>query len=138
MIGKLKTDPKHKDSLEKLNNFVIFKTDKGKVNIDVFFTDDTLWLTQKLMAELFETTKQNVSQHLQNIFEEGELEENSVVKKFLTTASDGKTYETKFYNLDAIIAVEYYEKFRVEQDKNFESDFDREVEKYLKAGGDNE
>jgi hypothetical protein len=64
-------------------------------------------LTQNLIAELFQTTKQNVSLHLKNIFQDGELDENSVVKDFLTTASDGKNYKTKFYNLDAIISIGY-------------------------------
>ncbi len=64
--------------------------------------DETVWLTQQLMAELFQTTKQNIGQHLKNIFLEGELLENSVVKKFFTTAADGKNYSTNFYNLDAI------------------------------------
>jgi hypothetical protein len=95
------------DKLEKFSNFVIFQTPKGKVNIDVFFKDDNLWLTQKKIAELFETTKQNISLHLKNIFSDNELEEISVVKDFLTTAEDGKNYKTKFYNLDAIIAVGY-------------------------------
>ena len=66
-----------------------------------------MWLTQNLLAELFQTTKQNVSLHLKNIFQNGELYENSVVKDFLTTASDGKNYKTKFYNLEAIISVGY-------------------------------
>jgi hypothetical protein len=95
------------NELQKLSNFVIFQTEEGKVNIDVFFADETLWLTQKVMAELFDTTKQNISLHLKNIFNEGELEENSVVKEFLTTAADGKSYKTLFYSLDVIIAVGY-------------------------------
>lgn len=96
-----------KNQLQKFSNFVIFKTDEGKVNIDVFFANDTLWLTQKIIAELFNTTKQNVSLHLKNIFKEGELIELSVVNEFLTTASDGKTYKTQYYSLDAIIVVGY-------------------------------
>lgn len=90
---------------EKFNNFVVYKTDDGLVNIDVYFFDDTIWLSQKLMAELFGTTKQNVSLHLNNIFKDSELDENSVIKEFLTTANDGKKYKTNFYNLKAIIAV---------------------------------
>lgn len=82
-------------SLTRIQNFVMFATDQGKVNIDVFFADETLWLTQKLMSQLFNTSKQNISQHLQTIFEEEELQENSVVKKFLTTAVDGKSYQTR-------------------------------------------
>lgn len=95
------------NELQKLSNFVIFQTEEGKVNIDVFFAYETLWLTQKVMAELFDTTKQNVSLHLKNIFDEGELDEKSVVKEFLTTAADGKSYKTLFYSLDVIIAVGY-------------------------------
>lgn len=95
------------NELQKLSNFVIFQTEEGKVNIDVFFAYETLWLTQKVMAELFGTTKPNISMHLKNIFKEGELDENSVVKEFLTTAADGKSYKTLFYSLDAIIAVGY-------------------------------
>ena len=91
--------------LQKLNNFVIFQTEEGKVNIDVFFAYKTLWLTQKVMTELFGTTKPNISMHLKNIFAEGELNENSVAKEFLTTAADGKSYKTLFYSLDVIIAV---------------------------------
>ena len=64
--------------------------------------NETVWLMQNQMAELFQTTKQNVSLHLKNIFEEGELSVNSVVKDFLTTAQDGKNYNTKHYNLDVI------------------------------------
>lgn len=99
--------------LEKFNNFVIYKTDDGLVNIDVYFFQDTLWLSQKLMARLFDTTKQNISLHLNNIFKEGELLPELVVKEFLTTADDGKEYKTNFYNLKAIIAVG----FRVNSDR---------------------
>ena len=83
------------------------------VNVDVNFFNDTLWLNQKLMAKLFDTTKQNISLHLRNIFNEGELIEKSVVKDFLTTAIDGRNYKTSFYNLKAIIAVG----FRVNSEK---------------------
>ncbi|MEA1955219.1 MAG: RhuM family protein, partial [Campylobacterota bacterium] len=65
------------------------------------------WLTQNMIAELFDTTKQNISLHIKNIFEGGELEKVSVVKDFLTTAKDGKNYKTKYYNLDAIISIGY-------------------------------
>ncbi|MEK6659650.1 MAG: virulence RhuM family protein [Campylobacterota bacterium] len=88
-------------------NFVIFKIDSSKVNIDVVFVDETLWLTQKQLAELFEVNVPAVSKHLKNIFETGELEENSVVSKMEITATDGKKYKTNFYNLKAITAVGY-------------------------------
>jgi hypothetical protein len=91
--------------LEKFSNFVIFQTSTGKVNIDVFFQNDTLWLTQKKMAELFEKDRSVITKHLKNIFNEGELTENSVCANFAHTADDGKTYNTKYYNLRAITAV---------------------------------
>ena len=87
--------------------FLLYQTEDGKLKIDVRFEGETVWLTQQHMAELFQTTKQNVSQHIQNAFSEGELREDSVVKESLTTAADGKKYVTKFYNLDVIISVGY-------------------------------
>jgi len=89
------------------SNFVIFQTTTGKINIDVYFQDETLWLTQKNMAELFEVNVPAISKHLKNIFETGELEENSVISILETTAEDGKNYKTKYYNLRAILAVGY-------------------------------
>ncbi|MFM8850105.1 MAG: virulence RhuM family protein [Cytophagales bacterium] len=87
--------------------FLVFTSQAGENTIEVRVQDETVWLTQSLIAELFQTTKQNIGQHLKNIFAEGELQENSVVKKFFTTAADGKQYNTAFYNLDAIISVGY-------------------------------
>ena len=95
------------NKLNEKNNFIIYTTDDGQVDIEVRLEDENVWLTQNSMAELFDTTKQNISLHLKNIFEEKELEENSVVKHSLTTAKDGKNYKTKFYNLDLIISVGY-------------------------------
>ncbi|MDQ1338713.1 MAG: hypothetical protein QG617_1681 [Campylobacterota bacterium] len=92
---------------QNLPNFVIFKIDSSKVNINVVFADETLWLTQKQLAELFEVNVPAVSKHLKNIFETGELEENLVVSKMETTATDGKNYKTNFYNLKAITAIGY-------------------------------
>ena len=86
---------------------VIYQDDTEKIRVQAVLHDETLWLTQKLMAELFDTTKQNISTHLRRIFKDGELVENSVVKDLFTTASDGKSYQTKYYNLDAVIAVGY-------------------------------
>lgn len=95
------------DKLEKFSNFVIFKTATGKVNIDVFFKDNNLWLTQKKMGELFEVETNTINYHLKEIFKSGELEEDSVIRKIRTTADDGKGYMTSFYSLDAIISVGY-------------------------------
>ena len=87
--------------------FLVYQTQDGKLKIDVRFEGETVWLTQQHMAELFQTTKQNVSLHIQNVFAERELSEDSVVKESLTTAADGKNYATRFYNLDVIISVGY-------------------------------
>ena len=86
---------------------LLYQTEDGRSRIEVRLEGETVWLSQGLMAELFQTTKQNISLHIHNIFKEGELEELSVVKEYLTTASDGKRYKTKLYNLDVIIAVGY-------------------------------
>jgi hypothetical protein len=93
--------------------FLVYEAEDGRVKIDVRLYDETVWLTQQLMADLFQTTKQNIGQHLKNIFSEGELLEDSVVKKFFTTAADRKKYMTNFYNLDAIISVGYRVKSHV-------------------------
>jgi hypothetical protein len=89
------------------SNLLIYQTQDGSTKIQVQLTDNTVWLTQADMVELFQTTKQNISLHIKNIFAEGELDENSVVKEYLTTAADGKNYRTKGYNLDVIISVGY-------------------------------
>jgi hypothetical protein len=99
-----------KDRLQIRNStveFLLFTSKAEDDSIEVRVQDETVWLTQQLIAALFGTTKQNISQHLKNIFKEGELHEDSVVKEFLTTAGDGKNYHTKFYNLDCIISVGY-------------------------------
>ena len=96
-----------KDKLQQLNNFVIFETENGKVNIDVYFLEETLWLTQKRIAELFNKGRSTITEHLKHIFETNELVENSVCRDFRHTAQDGKQYTTKFYNLKAITAVGY-------------------------------
>jgi hypothetical protein len=98
---------KDNNELKKFSNFVIFQTENGKVNIDVFFKDETLWLTQKLIGTLFEKDRSVITKHLKNIFSEGELDELSVCANFAHTAEDGKTYNTKYYNLKTITAVGY-------------------------------
>jgi hypothetical protein len=92
-----------------MNNseFLIYQTPNGNTKVDVRVEDETVWLNQQQMTELFQTTKQNISLHIKNIFEEGELQEDSVVKEYLTTAADGKKYRTLHYNLDVIISVGY-------------------------------
>jgi len=92
---------------ESKSEIIIYTSDKEQSGIEVRIQGDTVWLTQKQLAELFDTTKQNISQHINNIFNEGELKANSVVKKILTTADDGKKYQTDHYNLDIIISLGY-------------------------------
>jgi hypothetical protein len=93
--------------MENQSQLIIYQTEDGQTKLEVRLHEETVWLTQKLMAELFQTSRENITMHLQNIFKEGELEEKSVSKDFLHTASDGKNYKTKMYNLDAIISVGY-------------------------------
>ena len=97
----------HQKALIENNKIVIYTTDDGQVEIEVRLEDENVWLTQNSMAELFDTTRNNITMHIKNIFEEGELQENSVSKESLLTAKDGKNYKTKFYNLDLIISVGY-------------------------------
>ena len=89
------------------SSIVLYESDDGKLGIDVKFEDETVWLTQQRLAELFQTSKQLISHHINNIFAEEELDRNSVVKNYLTTAADGKKYPTNFYNLDMIISLGY-------------------------------
>lgn len=87
--------------------FLIFTQQAGENGIEVRYEEGSIWLTQKLMAELFDVDVRTVSEHLQNIYASGELKEDAVIRKFRITASDGKNYNTQFYNLDAIISVGY-------------------------------
>lgn len=95
------------EHLEPQSNFIFYADEKGNTNINVVVDNDTVWVTQASMSEVFGVKVPAISKHLKNIFEEGELEENSVLSKMETTASDGKSYLTSYYNLDAIISVGY-------------------------------
>ena len=98
--------------VEEKGEIVLYQPDDN-VRLEVRLQDDTVWLTQQQMAELFNTTRNNITLHIGNIFKEGELEVNSVRKESLLTAADGKKYRTKFYNLDVIISVGYRVKSQV-------------------------
>lgn len=89
------------------NNILIYQDDNGITKVNVRFSDEDVWLTQAQLVEIYQTSKSNVSEHLKHIFEDGELEKDSVVRDFRTTAADGKSYTTHFYNLDVIIALGY-------------------------------
>lgn len=90
-----------------MNDLILYTTEDGRSQIKLRAQEQTVWLTQLELAELFDASKQNISLHLKNVFEDGELEADSVVKESLTTAADGKRYPTQLYNLDAILAVGY-------------------------------
>lgn len=89
------------------DEMVIYQTEDGTIKIDVLFDNDTVWLSAEQMGRLFGKTKSTISEHLKNIFEEGELQRDSVVRNFRTTALDGKNYDVTYYNLDVIISVGY-------------------------------
>ena len=89
------------------SEILIYQTEDGDTRIQVRLENETVWLTQKLMAELFQKNVRTINEHIQNIFEEGELSPESVIRKFRITAADGKTYETNHYNLDVVISVGY-------------------------------
>ena len=93
--------------MEENNDIIIYQSEDGETRIDVKFTGETVWLSQQQLCELYNTSKANVSEHIKHIFEDGELEEESVVRKFRTTAADGKSYNVTYYNLDMIISLGY-------------------------------
>ena len=86
---------------------VLYKADNGQTKLDVTLEEETVWLSQKQMSELFQKNVRTINEHILNIFTERELERKSVIRQFRITASDGKAYETNFYNLDVIISVGY-------------------------------
>ncbi len=104
----------NKDSLNIIRSeIIIYQTDDGKTKIDVKFADETVWLTQAQLCDLYQTSKSNISEHVKHIFEEGELEETAVVRKFRTTAVDGKNYNITHYNLEMIISLGYRVKSKI-------------------------
>jgi hypothetical protein len=102
----LKNRRSKEHTMEKFE-ILLYSVPEGKAKIEVFFEEETFWLSQKKMAELFNVDVRTISEHLQNIFNTNELREDSVIRNFRITAADGKNYNTQFYNLDAIIAVGY-------------------------------
>ncbi len=114
------------------SEIVFYETEDGRGRIEVRLEDNTVWLTQRLMAELFQTTVANVNIHLKNIFAEGEVDEGSAIKEYLITAADGKGYRTKLYNLDAILAVGY--RVRSERGTRFRQWATERLREYLVKG----
>ena len=107
------TDKKKDVGKNVQSEIIIYQTEDGNTKIDVKFQDETVWLTQAQLCELYQTSKSNISEHIKHIFEEGELEEDSVVRKFRTTGADGKNYNITHYNLDMIISLGYRVKSRI-------------------------
>ncbi len=93
--------------LETKNNFILYTDTRGEVKLEVFVQDETVWLTQKMMSALFDVGVRTISEHIQNILKNEELQDISVIRKFRTTADDGKNYDVQYYNLDMIISVGY-------------------------------
>ena len=89
------------------NQIIIYQTEDGQTQVDVRLENETVWLTQAQMVEIYQSSKSNISEHLTNIFADKELEQDAVVRKFRTTAADGKNYQVLHYNLDVIIALGY-------------------------------
>ncbi len=87
------------------NNIIIYQSEDGETKIDVKLENETVWLNQEQLVKLYNSSKSNISEHIKHVFEDGELEENSVVRKFRTTANDGKSYNVNYYNLDMIVAI---------------------------------
>ena len=142
--------------MSKEQEIVLYQIDKTNICVSVFFHEATFWMTQKAMADLFDCSSDNISLHLKNIYKEDELNEESTAEYFSVVQKEGNrnvSRNVKCYNLDAIIAVGYrvnskkatrfrqwatktlkeYEIFRVKQDREYMSEFDREVERYLKG-----
>jgi hypothetical protein len=97
------------------SDLILYQTEDGRTRIQCRFENETVWLTQKLMAELFQKDVRTINEHIQNVFEEGELSPESVIRKFRITAADGKTYETQHYNLEVIISVGYLREGEIEE-----------------------
>ncbi len=114
------------------NNIILYTTNDGKASVELYEFGESLYLAQNAIAELFATSKQNVSLHIQNILKDGELDENSVVKEYLTTAKDGKSYNTKFYSLEMILAVGF--RVRSKRGVQFRIWANEHLRKYLQKG----
>lgn len=118
--------------MENRQNIIIYKTQDGKAKISLCARDGSVWMNQNQIAELFDTSKQTISYHILNILKESELSENSVVKNYLTTASDGKNYEVAFYSLDMILAIGF--RVRSKRGTQFRQWANRNLKEYMIKG----
>ena len=113
-------------------NIIIYRTQDGKVKLSLYARDGSVWMNQNQIAELFDTSVPNISMHITNILNEKELEENSVIKNYLTTASDGKNYEVAFYSLDMILAIGF--RVRSKRGTQFRQWANRNLKEYMIKG----
>jgi virulence protein len=113
-------------------NIIIYKTQDGKVKLSLYARDGSVWMNQNQIAELFDTSVPNISMHIANILNEKELEENAVIKNYLTTASDGKNYEVAFYSLDMILAIGF--RVRSKRGTQFRQWANRNLKEYIIKG----
>lgn len=113
-------------------NIIIYKTQDGKVKLSLYARDGSVWMNQNQIAELFDTSVPNISMHITNVLNEKELEENSVIKNYLTTASDGKNYEVAFYSLDMILAIGF--RVRSKRGTQFRQWANRNLKEYMIKG----
>ena len=113
-------------------NIIIYKTQDGKVKLSLYARDGSVWMNQNQIAELFDTSVPNISMHIANILNEKELEENTVIKNYLTTASDGKNYEVAFYSLDMILAIGF--RVRSKRGTQFRQWANRNLKEYMIKG----
>jgi hypothetical protein len=120
------------ENKKQTGEIIIYQTEDGLTKIKTTFADETVWLNQNQLSKLFQTTRPNITMHIKNIFEEGELWENSVCKDFLHTAGDGKNYITKYYNLDLIISLGYRVKSKIAT--NFRIWATERLKEYIKKG----
>lgn len=118
--------------MNKEQNIIIYKTPDGKTAVSLYAKDGSVWMNQNQLAELFDTSKQNIGQHISNIVEENELSEISVVKNYFTTASDGKKYDVTFYSLDMILAIGF--RVRSRRGTQFRQWANRNLKEYLSKG----
>lgn len=113
-------------------NLIIYNTEDGKASVALYAKDGDLWMNQQQLAELFDTSKQNISQHINNVLKENELQESSVVKNYLTTASDGKKYDVTFYSLSMILAIGF--RVRSKRGTQFRIWANRNLREYMTKG----
>ncbi|MDR2125589.1 MAG: virulence RhuM family protein, partial [Prevotellaceae bacterium] len=113
----------------KNNDIIIYNTDDGKSSVALMAKDGNVWLNQQMLAELFDTSKQNISFHIINILKDNELNENSVVKDYLTTAADGKQYNVTFYSLEMILAIGF--RVRSKRGTQFRQWANRNLKEYM-------